>query len=130
MLQGTIARRESSSVDSSGKSGGSLCAKIAETTTSSFITVEGEEVQENGSHGEQWFAGARSSGEGPASAVRGGLQVADFGGGGAVRRGGPARPVAVPRRAVLVPLDNMAEARRPGRPGRAGAQEAWPQAPV
>jgi hypothetical protein len=31
-----------------------LCAKISETTTSSFITVEGEEEMDVRSHGKQW----------------------------------------------------------------------------
>ncbi len=31
-----------------------LCAKMTETTTSSFITVEGEEDMDVKSHGKQW----------------------------------------------------------------------------
>ena len=40
----------------------SLCAKTIETTTSSLITVVGEEVQDDRSYGEQWFAEAGKPG--------------------------------------------------------------------
>ena len=41
-----------------GEAKGPLCANIAETTSSSFITVEGEEEMDVKGNGKHWSCGA------------------------------------------------------------------------